>query len=288
MADGVPDFKMRAARHRAEIGKDGTEALFAAGRTWDLAPLLREGGSLLFPHTTLAVCGHQIAAAVNACLNCGAKRVVALGVIHALSDELRAARKRAQAGGDMESEPLRGIQGPGLAGREDWRQEFSLDHFCFLWDAACMNRVEPAPELILRYPFLVGGRPETMPGIEELREIASNTVVVATADLFHHGIGYGESSATALSPEGGGLETARKEIQAGLALLEAGNYLGFEKHCAKTKSDARDTAQVLRLLRGPLRGRILDLVADDMTEPYSAPSPTWVAGALIALEPPAG
>jgi len=51
------------------------------------------------------------------------------------------------------------------------------------------------------------------------------------------------------------------------------------------KSDARDVGQVLRHLLGPVSGRVLDIVADDMSGPYNAPSPTWVAGALMELVP---
>ena len=35
----------------------------------------------MFPHATFTVCGHQIAAAVHACLDSGARRVLALGVL---------------------------------------------------------------------------------------------------------------------------------------------------------------------------------------------------------------
>jgi len=46
--------------------------------------------------------------------------------------------------------------------------------------------------------------------------------------------------------------------------------------------------QVFRYLRGPLRGRILDLTYTDATELYKAPPPTWVAGALIEWAPADG
>ena len=286
--DRLPDFKAKAAADRAALGKAGALRLLAAGRSFGLAPLLAAGGAILFPHATISVCGHQIAAAVEACLGCGADRVLALGVLHALNDELRGARARFAAGGAAEAEPLRGVQGPGLAGRDQWRREFSLDQFRFLWDVACAERGGSAPELILRYPFLAAGRPDTLPMIDELQEIARGAVVVATADLFHHGLAYGDGGDDALSADAGGLDLARGTIDAGLALLEAGDYPAFERHCALAKSDARDTGQVLRHLRGPMRGRILDLVADDTSGPYGAPAPSWVAGALVALAPTVG
>ncbi|MCK4410367.1 MAG: hypothetical protein KAW67_09785, partial [Candidatus Eisenbacteria sp.] len=141
------------------------------------------------------------------------------------------------------------------------------------------------PELTLRYPYLAGGRPGDLPGIEELERITRDSVVVATADPFHHGVGYGDSTAAALMPEGGGLELARRRIEEGLALLSDGDYWGYNSHCVDAKSDARDVGQVLRHLLGPMRGRVLDLVADDMSAAYEALAPTWVAGALMELIP---
>ncbi|MEZ4650482.1 MAG: hypothetical protein R3E97_17195 [Candidatus Eisenbacteria bacterium] len=147
----------------------------------------------------------------------------------------------------------------------------------------CTPRAGTPPVLVRRYVFLAGGRPDTLPGIEELREEAAGATLVATADPFHHGIGYGDPPDVARAPEAGGLGLARAAVERALSLLSAGDYAAFEAHCAAVKSDARDTGQVLRYLAGPREGRILDLVADDMTGPYGAPAPTWVAGALIAL-----
>jgi len=275
----IPDFKARHAAQQAALGEAGAARLLEAGRAWDLAPALRAGGSVVFPHTTLQVCGHQIAAAVHAALDCAAPRVVVLGVLHALTEELAAARARVAAGGDPAREAGWGIHGPEAAERA----EFSLSHFCFLWECETRRRGIAGPELILRYPYLAGGHPERMPGVDELREVAGGAAVLATIDAFHHGIGYGEPPETALAPEAGGLDRARTAIVQGLELLRTGDYRAYERHCVATRSDGRDVGQVLRLLRGPLVPETLDLVADDMTGPYNAPPPTWVAGALVAL-----
>jgi hypothetical protein len=111
-------------------------------------------------------------------------------------------------------------------------------------------------------------------------------VLVATADPVHHGHGYGD--AAPLAPESGGLAMARERIEEGLALLAAGDHTAYQRHCVRTKSDARDVGQVLRHLLGPCQGRLHDLVADDMSAPYQAPPPTWVAGALVEFTPAAG
>lgn len=285
MKRDIPDFKTQAAQEHARLGTAGALRLLDAGRAWDLAPTLQAGGAVVFPHLGITTGGHQIAAAVHACLDSGAERVLVIGVLHALTQELEDARVRVAYGADVTQEASWGIQGPGLAGRQDWRDEFSLLNFLFLWDEELKRRGIAGPELIVRYPYLAGGRPHILPGIEELQEIARQAVVVSTADPFHHGIGYGELPETALAPHEGGLDLARRRIQEGLEILGMGDYWGYNQHCVDAKSDARDAGQVLRYLLGPLEGRILDLVWEDMTTAYSKPAPTWVSGALIDLRP---
>ncbi len=281
----VPDFKTKSIQDHTELGKAGAYRLLDAGRAWNLAPTLEAGGAIIFSHIDIAAGGHQTATAIHACLDSGARRVLVLGVLHALTQELQDARIRVAQGGDITHEPASGIQGPGINGREDWRAEFSLLHFLWLWEMEVERRGIAAPELIVRYPYLAGGRPHILPGIAELEEIVSDAVVVATADPFHHGIGYGEPPESALAPQAGGLDLARKRIEEGLALLRAGDYWGYNQHCVSAKSDARDGGQILRYLLGPLEGRIHDLVACDTTAMYKTPAPTWVAGALIELKP---
>ena len=92
-----------------------------------------------------------------------------------------------------------------MSGRKDWREEFSLSNFLFLWQEETKRRGITGPELVVRYPYLTGGQPQIMPGMKELQDIVGDAVVVATADLFHHGIGYGEPPETALTPEKSGL-----------------------------------------------------------------------------------
>lgn len=281
----LPDFKALAAADHARLGAAGARALLAAGEAWKLAHVLAGGGALIFPHSRVEACGHLVAAVVSACLGCGAERVLVLGVLHALTPGLDAARRRVAAGGDPAAEASWGIQGPGFAGREDWRREFSLDHFLWLWAEATRERPE-APELILAYPYLAGGAPERLPGLERLPR---DTALVATMDPFHHGLAYGDAPEAALAPGAGGLELARERIAENLALLAAGDHAAFQAHCVAIKSDARDVGQLLRHLVGPCTPRIHDLAADDMSAPYGAPSPSWVAAALIELaSAPAG
>jgi len=283
----LPDFHSQARDAHAQLGRDGALRLLDAGhawsRRWDLPATLRDRGAVIFPHIGLDRCGLHTAAAVHACLDSGARRVLAIGVLHALTDELEDARVRVANGADVTREDAWGIQGPGVQGRADWEAEFSLLDFLFLWEVEVARRGGQGPELIVRYPYLAGGKPEILPGIEEVGAIARDAVVVATADPFHHGLGYGDAPEDARSPEAGGLDLARQRVEEGLALMEAGDHWAYNRHCVSAKSDARDVGQVLRHLLGPITGRILDLTWADTAMDYGKRAPTWVAGALIEL-----
>ena len=123
-----------------------------------------------------------------------------------------------------------------------------------------------------------------MPGIEELAKLAENSVIVSTADPFHHGIGYGTPESEALNPHEGGLELAQETIEEGMEILSSGDYWGYNQHCVEAKSDHRDAGQVMRYIRGPMKGKILDLTYSVAEELYNAPPPTWVAAPLITWE----
>lgn len=268
------------AEHEA-LGEDGTLTLLERAQQWDLSGTLSAGGVIVFPHAGVADCGHQIAAAVRACLDCGADRVVVISVLHAFTKGMEAARVAVAAGGNPGEYPYWGIQGPGITGRSEWLGDHALYSFRHFWKAETQRRGISGPEVIERYPYLAGGHPEQLPGIEQLAELATGAAVVSTADSFHHGIGYGDPPEKALHPEQGGLELARQRIQEGITLLEQRDYWGYNQHCVDAKSDARDAGQIFTYLRGPLTGKILDIAVTDATDLYQSPPPTWVAGALI-------
>jgi hypothetical protein len=206
-------------------------------------------------------------------------------VLHAFTDAMQEARVRVAAGEDPSKFPFWGIQGPGLNGRQEWRADHALFSFRHFWRAEVARRGIVGPEVIERYPYLAGGRPERLPGIEALREEVRDAVMVSTADPFHHGLGYGDPVDVAVAPEEGGLERARASITEGMRLIEAGDHWGYNRHCVAARSDARDAGQVFGYLQGPLTGRIVDLTYSDASELYGAPPPTWVAAALLAFEP---
>ncbi|NWG21398.1 MAG: hypothetical protein HXY39_13895 [Chloroflexi bacterium] len=268
-------------REHDAMGEHGTLERLEQARQWDLAPTLRAGGVLVFPHAGVLDCGHQIAAVVNACLDSGADRVLVISVLHAFTNEMEQARRRVAAGEDPAQWPFWGVQGPGIPGRDEWRGDHVLISFRHFWHAETKRRGRRGPEVIERYPYLVGGKPERLPGIDELARLAEDAVVVSTADAFHHGLGYGDPPERSFHPHEGGLELARRTIEEGMDILARGDYWGYNQHCVSAKSDARDAGQVFRYLRGPMHGRILDLTYSDAADLYHHPRPTWVAAALM-------
>jgi hypothetical protein len=268
-------------REHEELGDVGTLRQLEEARQWNLAPTLAAGGVIVFPHAGVEDCGHQIAAAVHACLDSGAERVIVISVLHAFTDEMEDARMRVAAGEPPANFRHWGIQGTGLSTGDEWRGDHALYSFRHFWAAETKRRGIQGPEVLERYPYLAGGKPEELPGIDELAALAEDAVIVSTADPFHHGIGYGTPPEETYAPDAKGLAVARASIQEGIDLLAAGDYWGYNQQCVRAKSDARDAGQVFRYLRGPMRGEILDLVYTDSASLYNTPPPTWVAGALI-------
>lgn len=278
--------KRRASLERAEIDlilDQGKELALQTG----LIQILAEGGTALFPHSSIIKCGDQSAAAayasIMACQKTGKNQILVLGVLHSLSNQLLEARKRELAGDDLSSEPCRGIFGPDLPGEEILSLEFSLDNFLFLAQKTAERYGLQLPKLIVRYPNLVNGNPETLPGIADLKNLASDSIVVATADLCHHGLAYGQENALPLSEIG--LEFAKNSIKDHLSYFSNQNYLLYRENCLKVKSDSKDVGQVLQYLLGPLIGKICDLRLVDVSDLFdNEPQPSWVAATLVGLE----
>jgi hypothetical protein len=280
------DIHALYASEHVALGENGTLAMLEKARQFDLSATLASGGVGVFPHAGVLDCGHQIAACVHACLDSGADNVIVISVLHAFTDDMQAARVAVAQGDSPADWKYWGIQGPGVEhGRREWLADHALISFRHFWQAETKRRGGKAPRVFERYPYLAGGKPGDLPGIDELARLAENAVIVSTADPFHHGIGYGDPPEDSLEPENGGLDLARKSIQEGIALLEARDYWGYNQHCVRAKSDARDAGQVFTYLRGPMKGRILDLTYSVADELYKSPPPTWVAAALIEWQP---
>ncbi len=268
---------------RISLGAKGLEALF------EHAPRISfpTKGAIIFPHTRLSASGHIVAAAALAVIESGCESVLALGVLHL--GERRGDRS------------LRGIHGPGAPfDKGIWRDEFSLDNFEALLGVAARRAGRPAPELIARYPFLAGEFPETLPGFDELLALADgNAGLVATADMIHHGVGYGTPEKMWRAdtyPTTAGWVT--REIQRQLAALRRKNFSAFLSKCETAHSDFRDSGPVLAaLFSSRVKSSVLDVTLVDYSDVLNAEKPTWVAatlakyGGLIPLTPtslPAG
>jgi hypothetical protein len=275
-------------REHQELGTAGTIDYLEKGRDWDLSYTLDQGGVLVFPHAGVKDCGYQIAAAVHACLDSGADRVLVVSVLHAFTAEMENARRAVAAGGAPSDWKFWGIQGPGIVnGRDEWKGDHALMSWRHFWDAEVRRRgltPDRTPEVIERYPYLAGGKPEQLPGIEALAELAKDAVIVSTADPFHHGIGYGDTPENSFDHDAEGLARAQSVIEDGIRILGSGDYWGYNQHCVTAKSDHRDAGQVFRYLRGPMHGRVVDITYSDASDLYKQPAPTWVAAPLVAWE----
>ena len=269
-------------REHEALGDPGTYAMLDVARRWDLGHTLAEGGVVTFAHVNVAECGIHVAAAVNGALETGADTVLAISVLHAFTEEMELARRDvSSAGGSPSDHPTWGIQGPGLDSRDEWQGDHAMRSLRHFWEAETRRRGIFDRRLVERYPFLAGGKPEDLPNVDEVADLAENAVIVATGDQFHHGIAYGTPADEALDMQPDGLIAARESIEAGMALVDAGDCWGYDQHCVVAKSDDRDAAQLYMLLRGPFQGRLIDIDASDATALYDAPAPSWAAGGFI-------
>lgn len=192
-----------------------------------------------FSHTFLSVCGYQIAAAVHAILDSGSDQALVLGVLHPMSETMMQARSKELNDEDVSNENSRGVLGPGLDPHQYLKHEFSLDLFKILFDAEVMRRGIKAPKLIERYPSLTNKDPSTLPGIKELQRISKDSVIVATDDMCHHGVGYGVSAEEAVQINDEGYRFARSYIDQGYALLQKDRYRDYFFHWNESISDWR-------------------------------------------------
>jgi hypothetical protein len=283
--DPIQDQVCRLIEHELDtLGPTGLAAHLDHGRAFELAPVLEAGGVLVFPHINPRDCAYQVAACVHACLDLAPRPVVVLSVLHEASATMQAARARVRDGAPLDTEPLRGIHGPGCGRSEIWRN----DHALITWrrllaTEAQRRRIEVSP-VLERYPFLVAGDPASLPGIDQLRHEAADAVLVATLDPIHHGVVYGTPADAITEPDESGMAMAGTAVRRGLAALARGEYDEYdeyEAHCAEVISDGADVGEVFHHLRHPLTGRALDLTVSDSSQLGGAPHPTWVAGALV-------
>ncbi len=262
----------------------------ALGYHTKIADTLADGGCAFFPHAHITRCGEQIAAAVHAsllaCQRSGKNQILLIGVLHALTDTHREALKREKRGEDLTREPCRGIFSLDLPLPNDdfLSKEYSLDHFIFLLRHAVNRQGIESPKIVTRYPNLVRGHPETLVGIKELQQLANESIMIATSDLYHHGRAFGASleNSVPLTPKA--YELAQQNIEKGLGLLARGDLMAWRQHSYDTDSDSADVGQVVRRLLGPLEEHIHHLKIVDISDMFEGdPQPSWAACSLVEL-----
>ena len=271
------------------LGTAGIHAILDKGKQWhvELAHSLMNRGAVLFPHTFLSECGYQIAAAVHAVLDSGADQVLALGVLHPMDPTLMQARSRELNGEDISTEYSWGVFGPELPKADCYAQEFSLKSFKLLLREEARRRGCKAPKLIERYPSLVNREPAKLPGIKELEQIAKDAVIVATDDMFHHGVGYGVTSDLAMPICKETKFIVEKYINDGYFFLTQDDYRGYFAHWMNPAAigDPTDTAIVLKYLLGNVTPSILDLKLVDVSMLFAnKDAPSWVATTLVNFQ----
>jgi hypothetical protein len=135
-----------------------------------------------------------------------------------------------------------------------------------------------------RFPFQAGAAPETLPGFDELAALAARMPVVATADMIHHGAGYGTPPEMRRPREDEATGAfARKAIDELIGSLASGDFAEHEARAAAVRSDFKDAGPVLATLtkgRVPRQIRALRLV--DYADVFGVEQPTWVAAALVS------
>jgi len=146
-------------------------------------------------------------------------------------------------------------------GAPDPRDEFSLDAF-----EALLALSPRAPRLRRHFSDAAVDIPPTIP-------------IVATADMVHHGIGYGATPSTLRDPS-----FARASIESQLRALSAHDFEAFLSECASARSDFKNAGRALALTLGPgFSFTIHSLEIVDYSAALAAPPPTWVAAALITI-----
>ena len=270
------------------LSREEIEAFFKKSRQWELAPTLSMGGSVIFPHTLIRTCGDQVAATVLGCLDSGADRVIALGVLHTLDREhIRSARIKALKGEDISKEACWGISGPYFPGDQTWKAEYSLQNFKFLWDYEVEKRgLKNPPELILAYICLANKEPWKLPGMEQLKSYLPNSIIVGTTDFCHYGKAYNTPPEQILPISVEAEQFSRSTIEQGLKFFARQSYSDYLQYCYETNSDGSDVGQVLMYLKGPLKAHILETKLIDVASLFEGnPEPSWVAASLIQMTP---
>lgn len=271
------------------LGYEGLYEILDTGKEFSkgVANTLSNGGGVIFPHTFVSKCGDQIAAVVHGVLDSGADKVILLGTAHGFPGERLDARIKELNEEDISNEATWGMLDPDSEKGVLLENEFSLHWFNTLWKLEVERRGITPPKVIVRYPCLTNGRPDLLPGIEELKNLLADSVIVGTEDYCHHGVAYGVPEVDALPLNEKGLEFAHDQILKGFSLLEKGEYWSYYDYWMNPLAigDPTDVTVVMHHLVGQSRAPSIDqLKLVDVSSLFEdEPSPSWVATALISV-----
>ena len=259
------------------------------GKQWsnEITLALSNGGGAIFPHTFFSKCGEQMGAVIHALLDSGADQVIMLGTVHPFPQFLQARIKEFN-GEDISQEPSCGVLNPESTNLKALlKDEFSLNLFKSLLKIEVERRGKKAPRLIERYPSLVNRHPETLPGIQELKELAKNAVIVGTEDYCHHGIAYALPKNSTIPMGKEALTFAKNQIEQGFSFLQQNDYAEFYKHGMHLNAigDPSDVTATMHYLVGShAKPKILNLKLVDVSNLFeNDPSPSWVAATLVKI-----
>ncbi len=302
-------------------GKRLVEELFHSFNGGDegLIRVLQEGGVVSFPHTALRYSGPLIMRTVASLLHLPElRRTIALGVLHTgtLPEPYAELYRRAQEGGEGWERLAGGFVPPGEAIRTPFGEvplahtpvqsplqrggailahEFSLDTFFSLYAYAAGKMGMKAPPVL---PIYVGmtRNPHTdsfQTAAELARAIAAvagpGTAVVATGDVVHYGLPYGDHPGSdGLPRDSGGLARHfRTQVERTLKLALAGDHgAAFALLEKVLKSDQRYLLPVIAELLGTgARFEVLEFELSDYSWILEVAPPCVVASSLIAFRP---
>lgn len=272
----------------ASLGNQVYEIL-DKGKEWsgELSSALMNGGGAIFPHTYFSKCGEQMGTVIHAILDSGADQVIMLGTVHPFPG-LFEARVKEFNGEDISQEPSWGVLDPeSEKGKYLLKNEFSLNLFKSLWKIEIERRGKNVPRLIERYPSLVNRHPEILPGMQELKELAKNAVIIGTEDYCHHGVAYAVPKDLAIPMNEQALSFAQKQIEKGFSLLQKNKYAEFYDHGMHLNAigDPSDVSVTIHYLVGThAKPKILNLKLVDVSSLFeNDPSPSWVAATLVKI-----
>lgn len=210
-----------------------------------------------------------------------------LGTVHPFPQFLQARIKEFN-GEDISQEPSFGVLNPeSINAKGLLKDEFSLNLFKSLLKIEIERRGKKAPRLIERYPSLVNKHPETLPGLQELKELAKNAVIVGTEDYCHHGIAYALPNNSTIPMRKEALTFAKNQIEQGFSFLQQNDDAEFYKHGMHLNAigDPSDVTATMHYLVGShAKPKILNLKLVDVSNLFeNDPSPSWVAATLAKI-----